>query len=238
MNMNDQLAELLIYKTQDHACSYLSEHDASTLFIDPKAQLTLSAYQSLSELGFRRSGDHVYRPDCTSCQKCIPVRINVDTYQASRSQKRVIKQNLHWQYRELDDLHASEVYKLYEQYICDRHRDGDMFPPDKALFHSFLSNFNDFTHYHGLYDGEKLIAVAVTDHLEDGISAIYTFYSTDQKYKSLGTYMILWQIQFAKQLGLQYVYLGYWIKACRKMAYKGHFRPLEARIKNRWITLN
>lgn len=236
--MNDQLAELLIYKTQDHACSYLPEQDASTVFVDPQAQLNLSTYQSLSELGFRRSGDHVYRPDCGNCQQCIPVRINVNEYQASRSQKRVIKQNQQWQHKELPDLQSSGVYKLYETYICERHRDGDMFPPDKELFHSFLSNFNGFTHYHGLYDGNELVAVAVTDHLEGGLSAIYTFYSTDDCYKSLGTYMILWQIEFAKQQGLPYVYLGYWIKACRKMAYKGHFRPLEARINNRWVVLN
>jgi arginine-tRNA-protein transferase len=236
--MSTDLTELLIYKTPNHSCSYLPEEDAATIFIDPQAPITASNYQALSDLGFRRSGEHIYRPSCDRCQQCIPLRLPVSEFTPNKNQKRVVRQNASWHYRQLLDISHPDVYALYDAYISTRHRDGDMYPPSRALFLDFLSNHSGFTQYHALYDGESLIAVAVTDHLEKGLSAIYTFFSPNQEYKSLGTYMVLWQIELAKDLGLDYVYLGYWIKQCKKMSYKALFRPAEALIRGQWLRLN
>ena len=82
--------------------------------------------------------------------------------------------------------------------------------------------------------GDRLAAVAVTDHLPESLSAVYTFFDPEIEERALGTYAILCQIEEARRLGLEYLYLGYWIAECRKMSYKDGFRPLEARVGERW----
>lgn len=133
------------------------------------------------------------------------------------------------------------AYKLYSQYIELRHKDGDMYPPEREQYESFLNNPWGCTRFYRFYAREEgrpvLVAIAVADFLEDGQSAIYTFFDPTRTKRSLGTYTVLWQVENAQKLGLDYLYLGYWIQNCQKMSYKSSYRPLELRIDNCWTTV-
>ena len=133
---------------------------------------------------------------------------------------------------------TEENYALYARYITERHRDGDMYPPSREQFASFLLCEWSDTAFIEFRRDEQLIAVAVTDRVEDGLSAIYTFYDPDMHHFSPGVYAILWQIEHARQTGRPHLYLGYWIKQCQKMSYKTDYRPLEMFVGERWIRVS
>ncbi len=234
--MTSSMRDLKVYTTYPHSCSYLDEQEATTLFVDPRQPVDKILYSNLSLLGFRRSGNHIYRPHCTHCDACIPARIPVNDFEARRGQARTLRRNQDLRVRRSEDLHDDEAFKLYCRYIELRHADGDMYPPDREQYESFLSDAWDCTHYYRFYDNKALVALAVVDELQDGLSAIYTFFDPDCDKRSLGSYAILWQIERARALGLKYLYLGYWIKGCRKMAYKSDYRPLELYVNNCWTT--
>ena len=130
------------------------------------------------------------------------------------------------------------MYSLYARYIESRHRDGDMYPPSRQQFDSFLTREWETTHFYCFYDRDQLIAVAVVDVIDNGLSAIYTFFDPDLNARSLGAYAILWQIEEARRLNLGHVYLGYWIRQCRKMAYKVQYRPIELLVNGRWVAMS
>lgn len=228
------LTDLRLFATHPHTCSYLEDQVATTLFVDPDAKIDRSMYSKLSELGFRRSGQHLYRPDCGSCSACIPARIPVAYYKPNRQQRRCAKLNHDLSIRVIDDISAAEYYDLYQSYIIERHQDGDMFPPSRQQYHSFLTSEWGVTRYLEMRLGSQLVAIAVIDLLDNGISAVYTFFDPKLEKRSLGTFAVMAQIDIANQYNLNYVYLGYWIKACRKMAYKSKFQPLELYRANQW----
>ena len=136
------------------------------------------------------------------------------------------------------DLKLDESYALYESYINHRHLDGDMFPATEKQFSAFILENTDDTIFFKFFDKEKLIAVSVADILQDGLSAVYCFYDPIDKRRSLGTYAILYQIHRVLEQERLYLYLGYWIKNCRKMLYKTRFRPLEMLVNNKWVEVN
>lgn len=231
-----QAQELALYATPEHDCSYLPAQQASTIFADPKANIDKSLYSQLSYLGFRRSGNHYYRPNCQSCQACTPIRVNAGNFQRSRSQKRIWKKNSDINGRMLPADFHEDHYLLYEKYIHSRHSDGDMYPPSRDQYRSFLVDGHDTTQFIEFSEGNNLLGIAVCDQLDDGLSAIYTFFDPDLAARSLGTYAILWQLEEAKKRNLGYLYLGYFIKECKKMAYKTKFSPYEARLEDNWFT--
>lgn len=233
--MSSSLHHLKVFTTYPHECSYLLGKEATTLFVDPKQEVDQNLYTSLSRMGFRRSGQHMYKPNCASCQACVPARIPVADFMPSRNQRRVLKRNADLRVQSLATLEAREVYPLYEKYISARHRDGDMYPPSAEQFKSFLGQAWDFTRYYCFSAGDALKAVAVVDHLNDGFSAIYTFFDPADDARSLGKFVILWQIELAKQLNLPYVYLGYWVQNCRKMDYKIQYKPIELLNQGEWV---
>ena len=235
--MTSSLRDLKVYTTYPHSCSYLEEQEATTLFVDPRQDVDQVMYSRLSVLGFRRSGNHVYRPHCAHCNACIPARIPVADFCATRSQRRCLKRNLDLDIKQTETIDDDEAYELYHRYICERHADGDMHPPDREQYLSFLNNAWDCTRYFRFYEQGKLVAIAVIDELLDGLSAIYTFFDPDAAKRGLGQFAILWQVELARDMGLSYVYLGYWIKECQKMSYKSSYRPLELCVNNRWTTL-
>jgi arginine-tRNA-protein transferase len=194
-------------------------------------------YSQLSLLGFRRSGSHLYRPNCSNCNACIPARVPTSRFVPKRNQRRCLKRNGDLLVQELPDINSDECFDLYRRYIETRHHDGDMYPPSRDQYQSFLSAEWGVTRFYGMFDGERLVGVAVADLLDDGLSAIYTFYDPDLPERSLGTYAVLWQIEQTRELGLEYLYLGYWIKQCQKMAYKIQYRPLELYINGSWVEL-
>lgn len=232
------LAHLKFYATHPHACSYLQDQRATTLFLDPHQPIDVETYSHLSELGFRRSGDHLYRPHCQACSACIASRIPAADFTPSRQQKRIIKRNADLQVSAQSPRVTNEIYQLYARYIESRHADGDMYPPSREQFGSFLVRDWPFSlFYEFRLDGE-LLAVAVTDHMRNGLSAVYTFFDPDHPRRSLGRFAILWQIEEAQRAGVEAVYLGYWIKNCRKMSYKTEYRPLEMLVNERWVRIN
>ncbi|WP_373091175.1 arginyltransferase [Zhongshania sp.] len=228
--------QLKLYATHPHPCSYFADREAKTIFIDPEAKISGPVYSELSRRGFRRSGNHLYRPDCGTCKACIASRVPVTLFRPSRTQRRVEKRNSDLVAHILSAPNA-DAYPLYEKYINGRHRDGDMYPPSKDQFDDFLGLGTEDTQHVHFYLGDTLVAVAVTDVLNDGLSAIYTFYDPEYPRRSLGVYGILWQIAHCRDLALPYLYLGYWIRDCQKMRYKTDYKPIELLMSDRWLRL-
>lgn len=235
--MTSSMRDLKVYTTYPHSCSYLEDQEATTLFVDPRQPVDQKLYSNLSQLGFRRSGSHIYRPHCTHCDACIPARIPVNLFEPKRGQRRTRNRNQDLVVKASDDMRDDAAFELYQNYIESRHSDGDMYPPEREQYESFLSNAWDCTRYYRFYDGDSLIALAVVDELVDGLSAIYTFFDPALDRRSLGGFAILWQIEKAREMGLSYLYLGYWVRDCQKMAYKSDYRPLELYVNNRWTSL-
>ncbi len=235
--MTSSLRDLKVYTTYPHSCSYLQDQEATTLFVDPRQEVDQTLYSNLSVLGFRRSGNHLYRPHCGSCDACIPARIPVREFSPNRTQRRALRRNADLEVELTEDIRDQSAFDLYRRYIECRHADGDMYPPDREQYQSFLDNAWECTRYYRFYAAGKLIAIAVVDELLDGLSAIYTFFDPDLDARSLGRYAILWQVQRAREQELDYLYLGYWIRGCKKMAYKSEYRPLEIYVNGRWSTL-
>lgn len=232
-----ELARLKFYATQPHACSYLPNEQATTLFLDPSQPMNGQIYAELSELGFRRSGDHLYRPHCQLCKACVPARIPVIRFRPSRKQNRVLRRNLDIKVTRCDPGFTEERYQLYARYISERHADGDMFPPSRGQFSTFLVSHLPYAFFYEMRVEDRLVGVAVTDVLPNGMSAVYTFYDPNEEKRSLGVFGIVWQIAESRRLGLDAVYLGYWIKGCRKMSYKTEYRPIELFVNQRWVAL-
>lgn len=228
------LRTLVFFATPAHDCSYLPDRQATTMFVDPRAKVDKRLYSQLTTLGFRRSGSHYYRPHCEHCNACIPVRLRVEDFRPDRNQRRILKKNANLDCRMVRANFTEKYYQLYAHYIEERHADGDMFPPSREQFTSFLVEGATDSWFVEILDGEKLVGLAAVDMLDEGLSAIYTVFDPAYEHRSLGTFAVLWQIEEARRLELPYLYLGYWIAECRKMNYKTRFRPIEALKDGHW----
>jgi len=223
-----------LFRTREHDCSYLDDRQSRTLFLDPDLDFSLDLYEELSQAGFRRSGKHLFRPDCKTCQACISARVPIQAFQAKKAQQRIFKKNRDITISVQPCVFRQADYDLFERYIAQRHSDGEMYPASEATYTDFLAINNAFScQLHFTLD-EQLVAVAVTDRLHSGLSALYTFFDPDLDKRSLGVFSILSQIALAKQWGLPYLYLGYWVPGCRKMQYKTQYQPTELLIDGQW----
>lgn len=217
--------------SEQFECSYLPDEQEQLLINrDP---VDARQFEQLLGLGFRRSGSQVYRPHCKGCDACIPVRVPVQRFMPSRSQRRNLARNqeLTWSVSARPTL-AQQA--LYCDYIEARHGDGPMNPPSQQQFEQFLLCSWVEQLFIEARLGPRLVLVAVTDLLASSLSATYTFFAPDLANRSLGTRAVLAQIALAQQLGRDYLYLGYQIDACPKMAYKTRFSPLERFGSNGW----
>ena len=228
------ISSVRLFRTSPHPCSYKTDQRAATVFVDPDLVIDQAMNSKLSELGYRRSGSHLYRPDCDFCNACISCRLPVEQFVLTRRFKKIWNSNQDLEVIERNDLICKESYALYEKYINTRHRDGDMYPPSLEQFEAFIKTKTVDTRFYLFYQQEQLVAVSVTDILEQGLSAVYTFFDPTLKNRSLGYHVILWQVQQACSLQLPYLFLGYWIKNCPKMQYKSSFRPLELLVEGNW----
>ncbi len=229
------ISSVRLFRTSPHPCSYKTNEQAATVFVDPDLVIDKNLNSKLSELGYRRSGAHLYRPDCDYCQACISCRIPVADFKFSRSQKRVLNRNQSLTVVEQSDLTVEGAYDLYSRYINSRHSDGDMYPATEEQFEAFIKTKTVDTRFYLFYEEERLLAVCVIDELEQGLSAVYTFFDPEESDRSLGKFAILWQIEKCQSIGRPYLFLGYWIKGCPKMQYKSDFRPLEMLLDGRWV---
>ncbi len=231
--------DLHYYITPPHDCSYLDNKSARMVFLDPAHKIDVLTLSELSRTGFRRSGDFVYRPECHLCRQCLSCRVPVHEFNMNSSQKKAWKRNqdLSVQIRPISEANALH-YALYERYIYSRHGDGDMFPPSYDQFEKFLLHSCTDSIFLELWQGERLLSVSTCDRLDDGLSAVYTFFDPEHTRRSLGVFAILKQIEYVRSLGLDYVYLGYWVPHSEKMNYKSQYLPLELLMDGQWRRLN
>lgn len=232
------LQKLQFYVTTGYSCGYLPNKLAQSLIASPQHLITANVYSGLIQQGFRRSGKFAYRPHCESCSECIPVRVILRDFLANRSQKRAFKQHQHLQIFILPVAFNTVHFSLYSDYQATRHSDEKVIEKeldDADQYKNFLCQSNVESVMVEFRENGLLKMVSVIDIVRDGISAVYTFYDTSDSKASLGTFNVLWQIEWAKSLSLPYLYLGYWIKDSQKMAYKQNFKPLEKLIDGEWI---
>jgi leucyl-tRNA---protein transferase len=235
----NQTINVGFYATSAYPCSYLNERMARSQIAASEENLGATTYDRLAQLGFRRSGLMIYRPYCDGCQACVALRVPVQHFQPNRSQKRAWRLHQDLTPRSVPLRFEAEHYALYRRYQNNRHPGGGMDEDNVEQYAEFLlqSQVNtqlvEFREPTTNDDLGALKMVSLIDILEDGVSAVYTFYEPESG-TSYGTYNILWQIEQARRHQLAYVYLGYWIQEDTKMAYKAQFQPHELCINEQW----
>lgn len=238
------------YLTAEAPCPYLEgklERKVFTHLLDVDANTINSM---LTGAGFRRSQTIAYKPACDGCSACVSVRIPVDIFTPSTSQRRIIKKNIDLERVPREPIATEPQFELLHTYLQDRHANGGMSDMDEDDFSAMVEEttvdtliFEYWTRSDPADDTleplgrQKLVGASVTDVIDDGLSMVYSFFDPSESARSLGSYMILDHVKKAREMGLPYVYLGYWIDDCRKMAYKAKYQPLEALTMDGWAPL-
>ncbi|MDD2723890.1 MAG: arginyltransferase [Methylovulum sp.] len=226
-----------LFVTQEHPCSYLENEIARSVFIHPSYAMTADLYGQLLAQGFRRSGDEVYKPYCRHCTACVPIRLDVVKFKPNRSQKRCWGKNHATQVQVKPAIFEQAHYEMYLRYQASRHTDGDMAHSSPDDYIGFLGSSWCDTRFVELSINNQLAGIAVVDQFADAWSAVYTFFEPSFSDYSLGVYAVLWQIEQAKQSSREFLYLGFWIQACKKMAYKSNYQPMQLLLNKQWTEM-
>ena len=232
------MTSISLFLSQEHPCGYLDDKKAQSLFVHPGYPVTSSIYAQLIEQGFRRSGDEVYAPHCPHCSSCISVRLPVKKFKPSRSQRRCLNKNTATQVIVKPAVFEQAHYDMYLRYQAVRHSDSSMatVSPDEYL--NFLGSSWCSTKFVEFSINNELAGVAVIDQFEQAWSAVYTFFEPKFNDYSLGVYAVLWQIEQVVRQQKEFLYLGFWIQACKKMAYKSDYQPLQLLIDKQWLEMS
>ncbi|MBI1218052.1 MAG: arginyltransferase [Rhodobacteraceae bacterium] len=232
------------YVTAPQPCPYLDGRMERKLFTSLQGDRAERLNDSLSKQGFRRSQNVLYRPSCAECSACLSARIRVADFKPSRSQQRTLKRNAALSREATSPWATEDQYALFRRYLDSRHADGGMADMDIFEFAAMIeetpvrSRLIEYTEAAATKGRRRnLIAVCLTDVLDDGLSMVYSFYDPDRAAASLGTYIILDHVRIAREAGLPYVYLGYWVPGSRKMGYKANFSALEIYKQGQWQPL-
>lgn len=229
------------YVTAPQPCPYLDGRQERKLFTALPGDNAVRLNDALSKQGFRRSQNVLYRPSCAECTACLSARIRVEDFVPSRSQKRAIRKNSYLRRDATSPWATEDQYGLFRRYLDSRHSDGGMADMDIFEFAAMIeetpvkSRVVEYVDQSDTADGKRaLVAVCLTDVLDDGVSMVYSFYEPNRSVDSIGTYIILDHVEIARQAGLPYVYLGYWVPGSRKMGYKANFSGLEVYKNSSW----
>ncbi|WP_054004554.1 arginyltransferase [Cypionkella psychrotolerans] len=222
------------YVTAPQPCPYLEGRMERKLFTALQGDQAQRLNDSLSKQGFRRSQNVLYRPSCAECSACLSARIRVADFKPSRTQRKIMKNAAHLRRNATSPWATEDQFSLFRRYLDARHADGGMADMDVFEFAAMIeetpikSRVIEYTRAAGPGErGRPLACVALTDVFDDGLSMVYSFYDPDMIDLSLGTFAILDHIAIAREAGLPYVYLGYWVPGSRKMGYKAGFNALE-----------
>jgi len=235
MNKPPDTPLVRFYKTPTMRCPYLEGRQEQLVFTHLRGDNADYLHSVLAQAGFRRSHNIVYRPDCDGCAACIPVRVRAMDFAPGRSLRRVLRRNAELQASTVAPVATAEQYELFARYQSSRHENGSMAQMDFGEYRSMVEDTPVDTLLIEYREPDSVLCgVALTDRLRDGLSMVYSFFEPETATRSPGTFIILDHIARARALALPYVYLGYWIADCEKMAYKCRFAPLEILGRNGW----
>jgi len=228
------------YVTAPQPCPYLEGRMERKLFTALQGEFAETLNDALSQQGFRRSQNVLYRPSCAECSACLSARVRVADFKPSRTQSRILRRNRALR-RDANSPWATEdQFALFRRYLDSRHATGGMADMDIFEFAAMIeetpirSRVIEYSRPGPNPRHRQLAAVCLTDVLADGLSMVYSFYDPDQSTESLGTHVILDHIAIARDAGLPYVYLGYWVPGSPKMGYKAKFSGLEVYSGGKW----
>jgi leucyl-tRNA---protein transferase len=226
------------YVTAPQPCPYLAGRMERKLFTALQGEYAVKLNDSLSKQGFRRSQNVLYRPSCAECSACLSARIRVADFRPTKSQKRALRRNARLRREATSPWATEDQYALFRAYLDSRHAEGGMADMDIFEFAAMIEETPIRSRVVEYSDGtgadRSLAAVCLTDVLDDGLSMVYSFYDPDLAKDSLGTYVILDHVEIAREAGLPYVYLGYWVPGSPKMGYKAKFPALEVYVGGVW----
>jgi arginine-tRNA-protein transferase len=226
------------YVTAPQPCPYLEGRMERKLFTALQGEHAETLNDTLSKQGFRRSQNVLYRPSCAECSACLSARIRVADFSPRRSHRRILRRNERLRRQATSPWATEEQYSLFRLYLDSRHADGGMADMDIFEFAAMIEETPIRSRVIEYVDdgraGSPLSAVCLTDVLDDGLSMVYSFYDPALAHHSLGTYVILDHVTIAREAGLPYVYLGYWVPGSAKMGYKAHFPALEVYSGGAW----
>jgi arginyl-tRNA--protein-N-Asp/Glu arginylyltransferase len=239
MTVQSRTRPLTFLLTREAPCPYLPGRRERKLVTELAGPDAAETYDLLSRAGFRRSHAVAYRPACQGCHACVPVRVPVAGFVPGRSLRRVARRNADLAVALLPARATTEQFALFVSYLARRHGDGEMAGMGFADYRSMVE---DTPIDSGVVElrsaGGDLVGCCLVDRSADGLSAVYSFFDPDRAANSLGNFIVLRLIDEARRRGLPYVYLGYWVAASRKMAYKTRFRPLEAFGPDGWAPMS
>ncbi len=241
MSHHETSLKAQFYLTAPQPCAYLEGREERKIFTTLRGNSAVRVNDALSLKGFRRSQSVIYRPACVGCSACLSIRVPVAKFEASKTQKRLIRRNSDLARQPCEAWATDAQYELFRRYLESRHADGGMSDMDAFDFASMIDETpvnSSVVEYvaqgAGPGGADRMLAACLTDILDDGLSMVYSFFEPSEVKRSLGAYMILDHIRMAAEMNLDYVYLGYWVSGSRKMDYKTSYRPFELYDGTRW----
>ena len=232
--------QLRFFLTAPSPCPYLPERFERKVFAHLPLSDGATVNDSLTQVGFRRSQNIAYRPACEACSACVSARIPVVDYVLSRSERKILARNADIQGALVEAEATMEQFDLLRRYLLNRHADGGMaemtWPDYVAMVEDTAVRTHIIEYRTRSHDGGPgdLIACALVDMMNDGLSLVYSFYDPAATRRSLGSFVILDHVKQALATRLPYVYLGYWVRGSEKMAYKVRFSPIELLRPDGW----